>query len=660
MALAACSDDAGVIDASGDTAVDVPEDVMERVPDPMPPAPPALPALTPCPDGWQEVAVGPTRACEPWPEGTEGCTFPEVRFVGEDACAPLGPACPMTGDWPAELADDGAVIFVREGAMGGDGSMGAPFGTLADAVTAVTAGQTIALAIGTYDGDIEVPEDVTVRGACVAGTEVVGSPGDIPLATFSLQPGSAVRDLRISGGRSGILLNSGGAASVANLWIGGAGLGLGVSNTGTVLDAENIVIEDLVRSDDGPIGVFVVNDSEATVRRLYVQGLEGTPVGANGGGHVTVEDAALLDTTAPPSTALGIGASALNRGFMELRRVLVDGTNSAGVFVAMNGNATLTDVVVRNVQLTEGRGAGSFGIGVTNGSTASVERIFVSHSEASPILVLGFRSQMTGTDVVAASPLPATVEELTATGILVDTGQVDLERVLVHDVRNAGVTITRMQSSGTFRDLTVEGTRPETVGEAALGIDVNMSGVASIERAALSDNVAGGVVVSGASSSITLRDILISGTLPTESGRFGRGLAVQGGAALSAERISVVDNVEVGVFVHGEGPLAMLRDVSIERTLLSDDSGAGNGLAAVESAQVDVDGFRIADNALAGIQIATGARVIAHAGVVSGSPIGVNIQMSDVDPSDFSDRVVYVDNQQNLDASELPVPSPTQ
>ena len=45
-----------------------------------------------------------------------------------------------------------------------------------------------------------------------------------------------------------------------------------------------------------------------------------------------------------------------------------------------------------------------------------------------------------------------------------------------------------------------------------------------------------------------------------------------------------------------------------------------------------------------------------HNGVVSYNPIGMNIETEDFDIYRLMDEVLYIDNEVNLDARELPVP----
>jgi hypothetical protein len=68
--------------------------------------------------------------------------------------------------------------------------------------------------------------------------------------------------------------------------------------------------------------------------------------------------------------------------------------------------------------------------------------------------------------------------------------------------------------------------------------------------------------------------------------------------------------------------------------------------------------FRIARNALCGVQVARGGEMDLHHGVVSNHRVGANVQDPTFDPNRLGDDVRYLDNETILDAQSLPVPEP--
>jgi hypothetical protein len=59
-----------------------------------------------------------------------------------------------------------------------------------------------------------------------------------------------------------------------------------------------------------------------------------------------------------------------------------------------------------------------------------------------------------------------------------------------------------------------------------------------------------------------------------------------------------------------------------------------------------------------GVQVADGGALDLVRGVVRGHPIGANVQVPDYDFDRLTTEVAYVDNDRNIDATLLPLPSP--
>jgi hypothetical protein len=97
--------------------------------------------------------------------------------------------------------------------------------------------------------------------------------------------------------------------------------------------------------------------------------------------------------------------------------------------------------------------------------------------------------------------------------------------------------------------------------------------------------------------------------------------------------------------------------------------GAGTGISVVAGAHVGVERFRIEGSALCGVQVAygldpeTGSRSVLggtmdlYDGEVAFNVVcGANVQTEGFDVNRLMDNVLFHDNGQNLDMSELPVP----
>ncbi len=202
--------------------------------------------LTPCPRGWvaQPDADG-VVTCAPWPDAVDppACADGEAWFPGGGGCTPLGPACPA-GDFAADLPATGVLYVATSAAPGGDGSRGAPFGTIADALRAATPGTVVAVGKGTWDEAITVPAGVTLEGACVAETRIA------PTSTTSSAAGAVVagngdvvRNITISGSRPGFVIE-GVSAQVRDVVVDGTTVGV-AAISGATLDAGGLVVRNI-------------------------------------------------------------------------------------------------------------------------------------------------------------------------------------------------------------------------------------------------------------------------------------------------------------------------------------------------------------------------------------------------------------------------------
>jgi hypothetical protein len=81
-----------------------------------------------------------------------------------------------------------------------------------------------------------------------------------------------------------------------------------------------------------------------------------------------------------------------------------------------------------------------------------------------------------------------------------------------------------------------------------------------------------------------------------------------------------------------------------------------SGLGVYVDAAAVVERFRLAESELCGVQLAAGGVADLHEGEVAGNPIGANVQTPGFDLARLQDRVLFVDNEINLDAAGLPVP----
>lgn len=275
------------------------------------------PTLTPCfvdeanALAWRMVGTEPPR-CEPDPDRVVPCGPGEHLPPGAESCRRVGDLCPET--WPT-VPEEAAAIFVRAGAVDGDGTREAPLGSLADALARATPGVHVVLAAGRYEA-APIATQVVVVGACAAQVEIAG--------TLEIARGAEVRlsNLTLSG------LQVDGKLDAEGVWVDGS----------TEIIGEAAFVGSHFVRDGVGAAMSVVGAATVTASTFDVD-----ETGIFGGGDVVLRGVAIR----------GSAASALTLdGHATLRGVLMELGGGAGLAshcAAPEGEvcAVLDHVVIR-------------------------------------------------------------------------------------------------------------------------------------------------------------------------------------------------------------------------------------------------------------------------------------------------------------------------
>ena len=613
LALAACGsadDDGGARDAGTDAPVSD-AGMADASSLPTPPAPAELPVLTPCPDGWREIDAEGVPACDPWPaSGRASCGPFEMHLPGTSGCAPIGATCPA-GDFPTDLPATN-VLHVRAGApAGGDGTRAAPFAAVTDAVAAATDGTTIAIAKGTYPESVIVSGTaVHLLGACAAETVITGEPGRIRGAVELLGgSGSSVRDLRLepSSPSIGALVVVDAVASVAGSIIVPPPVADGVSVSGGMLSIERALVRG--GSTDGRAALSATRGM-VVARHVVLESDEpGWTALHVARAHVVVEDAAIDHRAVREDDGewlveISFGAT------VEVARAAFSGT--AALSALVNGESTA--VTIRDsLFVGDGApGAAASGLFVFDTARFAVSRSRFERASAGAMLAGEPGTDLVLTDTIVRDVFGTLATEAYGRAVDVEMGaSATLSRVLLERANEVAFLVSGPGTTGTFEHLTVRDIGPDPAGFAGRALQVQL----------------GAVVTGGPMRSTRQREIAL--------------IAASAGTMLSLTDLLVEDT---------------LPRACIETTCAG--FGAGIGIGTYAAARVDVARFVIRDGALAGAQVARDGELDLHDGEVSGNPVGANVQVPGYDISRLSDRVLYRDNDRNLDATELPVPDP--
>jgi hypothetical protein len=493
------------------------------------------------------------RGCEPILPAP--CPRGQLAVPGDTACR--APAACGSGTW-VEMPADAAVEYVDPSHLGAsDGSEGAPWTTLADALEAAQPGGVIALAAGSYPAPV-VSKPLAIRGRCPELVEIAGG----IISSFTI-------------------LSSASGTHIQGVALAGAGL---------VVLGRDVRLEQSWIHDTVEPGVFAQPGSSVAISASLIEGARDLGIVAVDA-EMIVEGSAIRDTV---FAGWGGGLVAQGQSKVTLRRSVVERTSSVGIF-ASGSILTVDAAVVRDTargmnDLARGMSAHDdleTGARSTVTLTGSVfERNLDAGLviEASDALVEGcvFRdgdpsSAVPSAGVVVISGYDSgaradailrssTFERLVTTGILVQNSDALIEGALVRDVvpdatglggwgirflnhlsentpASGSVVGSRVErahnsailveaSSATIRGTRVSDTQPDAEGGRGRGITVQYGeddvffepGAATIEHTLVERSGEIGIVVGG--SNATLRSVVVRGTEGNAEGRFGDGIVV--------------------------------------------------------------------------------------------------------------------------------------
>lgn len=640
-----------------------------------PAAPPAAtPApIAPCADGFAADAQGvcvetvTTEACGPG-------TRPKI---GSKKCEPVGwtTSCPLgmktdasgwgcvdahvepcTGDMRESASSARCVsvgncdaLFPPAGAIVvnaafTDAQLDAThYRTINAAIAGAPPGATIAIEAGTYAEDVRIGKTVTLEGKC---------PGQVKITPASTtDPGILVEkkatDVVIRG------------LTVAGPHIGGI----------NVYDGSQATIEEVV-VEGAKLWGIIVDTSAATIKRSKISGtllgpdssgreVKGGWGIAAGASNVSIDDvnvvgggsalfAGTTDTQMsvsrlvasgqaplPPSRAAGAYSRS---GRITLERSIFHDITGDGAIMAELPKAIVEarDTVIRDVKV--GSGSRGYGVVAFGGGEVSLRSVAVIGAESVGLLARDSGSILSAYDTVVRGPASSAArpdENLIVTseraGIgaqVIGKATMNLDGVAVIDAWGWAM-YTDTGAKLDIKHSLVDGTRVlEPKGPVlpfAIGLSVS-GATATVEDFTVLHTTLHGVtagkkgVVTG--SGLYVRDVSPS---DPEGAGAGAGIAAGESGQVDLDASAIFESTTSGVLaIEGSSSLVRLARSTIHGTRAA-PQGFGHGVLVAGEAEVILDQTAVFENAAIGIA-ASGGRARVTSGVVARNPIGVHVQ----------------------------------
>ncbi len=241
------------------------------------------------------------------------------------------------------------VVYAQPGAMNGTGTMAAPFGSAATALTTVIGGGTVNLLAGTYNERLTVDKGVTLAGAGESTTTLNGQmTGSVVTITSGVA--ATINGLTITGGLvsdndgnagGGGIRNNGTMLTITNSTIrnnattnGNVGGGIFNSNGGTLIVTNSTIRDNNADNNGGGIyNTGPVADGTVTITGSTISGNTTTDGGGGGihntgqydGGTVTI-----TGSTISGNTATSGGGINTNGGTLTVTGSTISGNTANG------------------------------------------------------------------------------------------------------------------------------------------------------------------------------------------------------------------------------------------------------------------------------------------------------------------------------------------
>lgn len=656
-----CLDRGGCFDADGED----PKACI--VPCPAPTAPPDAPAepeapRNVCPTGWTTADLGDGVAvCTPFPSGPDDCPNLLAHFPGEASCRSPGRSCPA-GEWPEGLTGD--VVYVRPGATGGDGTMGAPYGTLSAATSAASAGSTIALSKGTHAGTIALPDGVALVGACVEQTQIDGSGSTLSTVRVTTGRRVEIRDVFIRARGDGIRVQGAGAYAR----IDGVAILDGTGSAAINVDtAGEVVGSDIYIGPSETHGIRLDDDAIGTFDRVVIDRVSRLALSAFGRAEGTVRDLSIVDVQPDADDGrFGRAFDVESGGTLELERVYtLRARNISGYVSGVGSRLSIVDGVVSDTLPRASDDASGDAFHIVNGGTFEATRTWIDRSRSDHLWISGGNDLLTTTatlsDVVFTSAMRQdsggdgyAIRAVKGAQVHLTRGVVDktyFTAVFLEDPETLfKIRDTRFTNIGSLRD-----SGSVTTLRAEKGAKIDAAAVAFID-------VPGKAIhVEDSGAFARVHDITVQGA-GSETCLVCAGLCAHHGGRITGARILVERAHGRGINASDGGSTVDIEHVVVRTSLPAPTCTTsvrspllGDGVGEIDGGRVDLRNFVLEMNPSAGVvvenyigELYEGEGVYASDGVVKDNTIGANLFLAGFPIENVANRVLYEDNATNL------------
>ncbi len=390
---------------------------------------------------------------------------------------------------------------------------------------------------------------------------------------------------------------------------GNSEAGIHVWDSGSTVGLQETMIRGTQANEVGEGGFGIVVKGGGTLSAESCELSQNTGIGVlayESETAITLRETTIQGTLPNEDEHLGYGIEVHGGATLLAEACEVSGNTAVGIAVSGAGTtATLQETTIRDT-LTFHDDKGGVGTGIVVEDMASLvaEGCVVSGNGLGGVLAqdAGTTASLQGTAIL--KHLPAEEGEFGYGIWVIDDASLTAQSCEVSGNATIGVVVGGSGTAVELQDTVVRDTKADGNG-AGYGIGIFGSASLTAQACEVSENTAGGVVVTDSGTSVSLRETTIRDTLPYGEEGIGYGIGIMDSASLTVESCEVTGNTSAGVFADGSGTSVSLRDTTVASTKLGGEAlTVGVNIVVQTSASVEASGLEVSGSEGPGFYLA--------------------------------------------------------
>ena len=270
------------------------------------------------------------------------------------------------------------------------------------------------------------------------------------------------------------------------------------------------------------------------------------------------------------------------------------------------------------------------GLAAYLGAQVNLERVIFDANEFFGIFISGTGSVVNATDILVNGTRDST-NGMAARGVSAqDGGALHLERGMLTNNSGTNVlcggSLPNELSTMTLKDVLISGAQPIATNTTPQDIYVNHGATATLEDTVIFEHAATGLMVAGAGTSVTADGLVISGSKSSDV-IVSEGINLQDGASAVFNHVAIHEARDIGLYITDEDTAVEAQNLMIAHTQPTADTASGMAVLIRQGGALTLDSGALIANQNAGITVRSFATANLSGLLVEGTQATAGNQM---------------------------------